>query len=51
MIARHGAPEVFIEREVPLRDPDPNEVHLKVTAVGVNFADLFIVLDSRWRER
>jgi len=42
LIERHGTPEVFVEREVSLRDPNPNEVHLKVTAVGVNFADLFM---------
>lgn len=40
LIARHGAPEVLAEREVPLRDPAPDEVHLRVHAAGVNFADL-----------
>ncbi|MGD8868942.1 MAG: zinc-binding dehydrogenase [Gemmatimonadales bacterium] len=40
LIERHGPPEVLVEREVPLRDPGPSEVHLKVRAAGVNFADL-----------
>ncbi|MGE3526252.1 MAG: zinc-binding dehydrogenase [Gemmatimonadales bacterium] len=39
-IERHGPPEVLREREVPLRHPDPGEVHLRVQAAGVNFADL-----------
>lgn len=40
LIERHGPPEVLQEREVPLRDPGPAEVHLRVAAAGVNFADL-----------
>jgi NADPH:quinone reductase-like Zn-dependent oxidoreductase len=40
LIERHGSPEVLQEREVPLRDPGPEEVHLRVAAAGVNFADL-----------
>jgi NADPH:quinone reductase-like Zn-dependent oxidoreductase len=39
-IERHGPPEVLVEREIPLPDPGPGEVHLRVAAVGVNFADL-----------
>ena len=39
-IERLGPPEVLVEREVPLADPGPDEVHLRVTAAGVNFADL-----------
>lgn len=39
-IERLGAPEVLVEREIPLADPGPDEVHLRVTAAGVNFADL-----------
>jgi NADPH2:quinone reductase len=42
LIERHGRPEVLVEREVPLREPGPGEVHLAVRAVGVNFADLFM---------
>lgn len=40
LIERHGAPDVLTEREVPLRGPEPAEVHLRVEAAGVNFADL-----------
>ena len=42
LIERHGRPEVLVERNVPLADPGPQEVHLRVGAVGVNFADLFM---------
>ena len=41
-IERHGAPEVFVEREIPLPTPGPGEVHLRVRAAGINFADLFM---------
>ena len=41
-IERHGAPEVFVEREIPLPAPGPGEVHLRVRAAGINFADLFM---------
>lgn len=42
LIERHGPPDVLVEREVPLREPGPSEVHLKVHAAGVNFADLLM---------
>jgi NADPH2:quinone reductase len=41
-IERHGAPEVLVEREIPLPSPGPDEVHLRVLAAGINFADLFM---------
>lgn len=41
-IERHGPPEVLAERVVPLADPGPGEVHLRVEAAGVNFADLLM---------
>lgn len=41
-IERHGAPEVFVERDIPLAAPGPGEVHLRVRAAGINFADLFM---------
>ncbi len=41
-IERFGAPEAFVEREVPLPDPGPGEVHVRVHAAGVNFADLLM---------
>ncbi len=40
LIDRLGPPEVLVERDVPLPDPGPAEVHLRVLAAGVNFADL-----------
>jgi NADPH:quinone reductase-like Zn-dependent oxidoreductase len=42
LIERHGPPEVFVERDVALGKPGPEEVHLHVKAVGVNFADLMM---------
>lgn len=39
-IERLGSPEVLVERDIPLADPGPNEVHLRILAAGVNFADL-----------
>jgi NADPH:quinone reductase-like Zn-dependent oxidoreductase len=41
-IERIGPPETLVEREVPLGDPGAGEVHLKVLASGVNFADLLM---------
>lgn len=41
-IERHGPPEALRERRVPLPDPGPGEVHLRVEAVGANFADLLM---------
>ena len=40
LIERHGRPDVLVERQVPLRQPGPDEVQLSVQAAGVNFADL-----------
>lgn len=42
LIERHGPPAVLVERRVPLRDPTPGEVQLRVRATGVNFADLLM---------
>jgi len=39
-ITRYGPPEVLTEKDVPLPSPGPGEIHLKVGATGVNFADL-----------
>lgn len=41
-IERHGPPEALVEREIPLAPPGPGEVHLRVHAAGVNFADLMM---------
>jgi NADPH:quinone reductase-like Zn-dependent oxidoreductase len=40
LIERHGPPEVLVERDVPLGDPEPDGLHLRILAAGVNFADL-----------
>jgi len=42
LIERHGGPGVLVERDIQLRDPAPDEVELRVHAVGVNFADLLM---------
>ncbi len=41
-IVRHGRPEVLVEREIGLEKPGPDEVHVRVLAAGVNFADLLM---------
>jgi NADPH:quinone reductase-like Zn-dependent oxidoreductase len=41
-IERLGHPEVLVERTIPLPEPGPGEVHLRVAAAGVNFADLLM---------
>jgi synaptic vesicle membrane protein VAT-1 len=40
VIERPGPPSVLAERTIPLPDPGPGEVHVRVAAAGVNFADL-----------
>ena len=40
LIDRLGPPEVLVEREVPLPALGDDDVHLRVAAAGVNFADL-----------
>jgi NADPH:quinone reductase-like Zn-dependent oxidoreductase len=42
LIERLGPPGVLAEREVPLPDPGPGQVHVTVEAAGVNFADLMM---------
>lgn len=42
LIERHGPPHVLVERTVPLRELGPRDVHLRVHAAGVNFADLLM---------
>ncbi len=41
-IEQHGRPEVFVEREIPLPDPGPSELSIRVEAAGINFADLLM---------
>jgi len=40
VIPRFGPPEVLAERAEALPEPGPGEIHLRVRAAGVNFADL-----------
>ncbi len=42
VIDKLGPPGVLEERSLELPDPGPGEVHLKVLAAGVNFADLMM---------
>ncbi len=44
LIERHGPPEVFVEREVPLPETGLGEVHVRIEAAGINYADLFMRL-------
>jgi len=41
-IEKHGPPEVFVEREIPLPDPATGELSMRVEAAGINFADLMM---------
>lgn len=41
-IERHGPPDVFVERQIPLADPGPGELSIRVEAAGINFADLLM---------
>jgi NADPH:quinone reductase-like Zn-dependent oxidoreductase len=40
VIPRHGAPDVFEERDLPEPRLGPKDVRIRVEAAGVNFADL-----------
>lgn len=39
-IHEYGGPDVLQMDEIPLPDPGPGEVHLRHTAIGVNYADI-----------
>ncbi|MBU1698787.1 MAG: zinc-binding dehydrogenase [Candidatus Eisenbacteria bacterium] len=41
-IEKWGKPDVLVGRDIRLPAPAPGEVHLKVKAAGVNFADLIM---------
>ena len=41
-IERHGPPEAFVERDIPLPAPGPGELAIRVEAAGINFADLLM---------
>ena len=40
-IHEHGAPEVMLWEEVTLANPGPGLVHLRHTAVGLNYIDVY----------
>ncbi len=41
-IEKHGPPETFVERDIPLPAPGPGELAIRVEAAGINFADLLM---------
>jgi NADPH:quinone reductase-like Zn-dependent oxidoreductase len=41
-IEKHGPPETFVEREIPLPAPGAGELAIRVEAAGINFADLLM---------
>lgn len=41
-ISRHGGPEVLRRAAIELPAPAPNEVRLRQTAIGLNFADVYM---------
>lgn len=43
VVERLGPPEVMELRDVPIPQPGPGEVRLRVEAVGINFADVLAV--------
>ncbi|MEF2276879.1 NADPH:quinone oxidoreductase family protein [Deinococcus sp. YIM 134068] len=43
VVERLGPPEVLEVRELPVPQPGPGEVRLRVEAVGINFADVLAV--------
>ena len=40
-VKQHGGPEVLALAELPLPEPGPGEVRLKLGAIGVNFVDVY----------
>jgi NADPH:quinone reductase-like Zn-dependent oxidoreductase len=40
VLDRHGGPEVLRVRDVPLPEPGPGEVRVRIEAIGVNFAEV-----------
>jgi NADPH2:quinone reductase len=40
LIDELGPPEKLLDRRIPLPDPGPGAIHVRVEAAGVNFADL-----------
>ncbi len=40
-LTRHGGPEVLVRESVPIPEPGPNEIRIRVEAIGVNFIDTY----------
>jgi NADPH:quinone reductase len=40
-IKQHGGPEVLQVADIELREPDSNEVQIRITAAGVNFIEVY----------
>ena len=40
-VPRHGGPEVLTQVDLPIPQPKPNEIVVKVSAVGINFIDVY----------
>ena len=40
-----GGPETLVVDDLPIPEPGPGEVRIRVSAVGVNFPDTLIVRD------
>jgi NADPH:quinone reductase-like Zn-dependent oxidoreductase len=41
VVERHGGPEVLVPSTIGVPDPEPGEVLLRHTAIGVNFIDVY----------
>ncbi len=41
-VPKHGGPEVLTRVDVPMPQPKPNEVVVKISAAGVNFIDIYL---------
>jgi NADPH:quinone reductase-like Zn-dependent oxidoreductase len=46
-----GGPEVLVWEEVEIGKPGPGEAHVRHTAVGVNFVDIYWPLSGSFAER
>ena len=40
-VPRHGGPEVLTLVDLPVPQPKPNEIVVKIGAVGINFIDIY----------
>jgi NADPH2:quinone reductase len=40
-LERYGAPEELVVAEVPMPEPGPGQVRVKIASIGVNFVDIY----------